>query len=1382
MFLDKKWENAHLGSIKAKAGGRYTPKLNVDLTIFEIFDGLCRTKSFYKSIRYHYGKLEQKFSDISSNFGEPELKNSYTVFAKEVSTLIVLVRRIKEYNQKYIDWELISSHAKEANDLSWKFIEKLKEEKEKKEKEVSKESPTNHPSSSERISFDMHSVYETQKELRYFEDFSISTAARLSNNPFLLLKGIAGSGKTHLLCDVIEKRINDSLPSILLFGEFFSKGDVWQQIITQLGVGTNYDRNKILRKLNEAGKKAGSRSLFIIDALNEAKPITYWKKKLYKFSKEIKKYPHIALVISIRSGFEKEVLTRKSERFFTSEEHHGFQFREWEAVNKFFNEFSLPFPEIPLLMPEFQNPLFLLLFCRAFQGRMKRNNSKKQKQIFRGHEGATYIFETYVDTISKKIENDFKISHGANKNIWDTIIEKVAAEMVEKNDDRISENVLINIVKAVHPNVSHAKLIGAIEKNFLLVKVPHYIPDQEKSVGFDYRFPFQKFSDHLIGRYIFKKFKSSKRTPRQYFGKNTKIGKFIKKSWNRGIVEALSIQCPEWLNGVEFFDIAPYVNDGIIVEAFIESIIWRKPDAFSKNLKNTLGFISEHVITREDWYNNLLNAFLSIATVPEHPFNALFLHKHLSKFSMPERDSWWSTFLHYQYGEKTTVDRLIEWGWSNQDKKHISNIKLYAIALIWFLTSSNRFLRDKATKALVAILSGHLEIIMELLELFKDTNDPYLVERLYAVAYGCALRNGDDGKGLKQLCKWFLTNVFNKRPVVAHILMRDYARGVIEVGVKHRVVSKKMYSTALPPYGSKWPTHIPTEKLLRKKYYPNDFFKHKTEDQGFLDIWSSVMYDFGSLGDFGNYEVNSELSRWSGRRLGANEIHRKNFYEKFKKGLTKKQIDLLNKINPSFGINFKSIRYILEKTTDKNSRIDKAEIKKQEQQEAENRKKTLVQFKASLSKRKRIVFESEIEPYLDDRGSINDPLDRFNTGLGQRWIFDRVVKLGWNQALHGKFDSSVNRNIHDRRGHKAERIGKKYQWIALHELLALVSDNFEFISERWSDEVSVFEGAWQTGIRDIDPSCTLKEIAESNKNEEVPFIARYKPLYKNWNKGKSHKAWLWDTKKLPNPKAVIEQIDDKGNEWVVLEGFCEWQEEIPPEYEKYKLPTKNLYLMLKSYLVKHNNGGSKVFNWAKRQNFYGRWMPESHEFYQIFLGEYPSYPAFLYHYIPYFNHDGWTDRGRQKKIPAKILVSNDEYLSSGSSLDCSTEEAVRVKLPAKWIIDKMRLEQKYTDGRFYDKLGNLVAFDPTVFYDKAPSFVLMHKDKLRNFLKKEGLDIFWTVLGEKQTIGGGGIGQPYGWQEISGAYTFNKKGVIIGSITSELKRPTPQSKLKRAKK
>jgi hypothetical protein len=1381
-FLDKKWQKSHLKKIKERAGNRYTPEINVDLPIAEIFDGISRTENFYITIRRHYGNLNREFSHVSNKYENEDIQKIYKNLNSEISQLSQILDELKKYNIKKISWNQINKQAKKANEILWKLSDKLREERDKIEKQKNKERQIDQRSISERFSSDIHYLYETQKELRYFDELSVSTKAKLSNSPFLFLTGIAGTGKTHLLCDVVEGRIanKEALPAVLVFGELFvTSDDPLIQVIRQLGL--KIDRNQFLHLLNNAGKKSSCRAILAIDALNETRKRGFWKKSLGKVIDELKKYPNIALVVSVRTGFEEEVITKKLKRTFIHEDHRGFEFREWEAVRKFFQEFHLPLPEIPLLMPEFQNPLFLLLFCKAFESRVKKNKGKSQKQVFRGHEGATYIFESFVDSVSKKIAKQFNIPNGSGKNIWDMIIEKIAAEMVDKNNDRVSENQVVALVNNAYPSVNCGNLIKELERNLLIVKVPRYSKEKNDYDGFDFRFSFQKFSDHLIGRYLFKKYeqefgKTNKnlQTAKKFFSKRRKLGKFLVSSWNRGIVEALSIQCPEYLKGCEFVEIALYLKGSYVAqEAFIESLIWRRPTAFSTDIKNTLAYINSEIIRTESGHNNLLNAFLAVAPVPNHPFNADFLHKHLSKFSMPKRDSWWSNFLHYQHGEKGAVDRLVEWGWSDQDKTHINDegIRLCSVALCWFLTTPNRFLRDRATKALVALLTNRLSVVLELLRQFRDVNDPYVAERLYAVAYGCTIRSRSDKKGIKALSKWVYDEIFKHGNPPVHILLRDYARGIIEVSLYEKIKIAINRQKIEPPFSSDWPKRVPSEKLLKNKYYPEDFFQKKTEDRGFLDIWSSVMYNSGTLGDFGNYVLNYAVGHWSGRRLNSNEINRKNLFYNFKSGLTKRQKELLDKAtNPFFGVDFSSILTSIRYISPNEEKIDEEEIKQREKDQKKEMKKAYIDFESSLSEDKKKFFDKEIKPFLDDRGSINDPFERFDTSLAQRWIFNRVVQFGWEQKLHGQFDKYVNYNRADRSEHKPERIGKKYQWIALHELLARISDNFEFKEESWSDKIGKFEGSWQLNIKDIDPSCTLKEFP-NEKPEDIPVFSNreIQDQYNAWNKQISHSTWLKKVRDLPNPKQIIEFIDEQGNYWVVLEGFIEWQDETPPEQEKYNLPTRTLWYMVKSYLVRAKDK-NKVFKWAKQQHFMGRWMPESHEFYDVYLGEYPWAPAFLYHYIPYYHHDGWTDGARDEKIPAKILVTDDRYLSSGSSIDCSTNETISVKLPVKFIVDGMNLTQSHTDGRFFNKSGELIAFDPSVFDDDMPRYVFIRKDKLIDFLKCKGYALFWTLLGEKNMIGGGGIGQPLGWLEIDGAYTFDDQNKIVGVRKSRFKK------------
>ena len=1371
-FLSSSWQEHHIKQIMAKAGHRYHPKLHVDLPIANIFDGLCRTKHYYHQIREHAGQLTREDASLSAIAPIRGLQDIYSEFHRSIALLLQNISKIKEYNIQLIPWSKINRQSELSQSISWKLLGELQKHRDLPITSGETIAVEKAKSLVQKINSHMHYVHELQKELRYFSEHSSNIDSKLTNCPFLLLVGSAGTGKTHLLCDLVEHRLAKELsyPAVLVFGEGFLKStDPFEQIIGQLGL--QVDKNHFLQSLSQAAKRAGCRAVLLIDALNETAIHGYWKKNLVPLIKEIKKYPHIALVISIRTGFEKEVLKDAAFKLLIREEHHGFRFREWEAVTKFFREFQLPLPEIPLLTPEFQNPLFLFLFCKAF---CKRNKKTKQKQIFRGHEGATYIFESFVDSVSYKLSKRFGISTARNENLWDKIIEKIAEAMVINSTDKISEDIAYKLVKGAYPSINAHEFIKELERNMLLVKIPRYSSVKGGYEGLDFRFPFQKFSDHLIARYIFKSYEKSVGknnkdliTVQKYFSKRRKLGKFLSTSTNQGIVEALSIECPERFNGQEFIQVAPYLKYTYFAqEAFIESIIWRNPDAFTEDLKHTLDYVDTVIITTEYRRSQFLNALLAVSCVPNHPLNANFLHNRLLKYSMPIRDSWWSTYLHSQYDSKTTVDRLIEWGLSSEDRSQVSDdsIRLCSIALIWFLTTSNRFIRDKSTKALVRLLKNKLHLLRDLLIKFHGVNDPYVSQRLYAIAYSCVLHAEDDRSEVRLLAQWIYDNIFNCNQVPIDILLRDYALGIIQIAIQNKVPIVAKPSVFMPPYTSKWPSQIPSEAELMKKYFPKEkMYSRKGSDRGISDIWSSIMFSFQTMGDFGNYVVNRSLRSWSGRRLDQLELTKKQLLVKFKSGLSKRQRGSMEKaMNPYYGLKKEQVKWPFSvDLISEDPEINKDSGNKLTSSDNKNDGRNFDAFKTLLSSSKKIFFEKEIEPFIDGQGRVIDPSEHFNVKLAQQWIFNRVAEL-YKPDLHGKFDLNLNSNRLDRTNHKAERIGKKYQWIAFYEFMALISDNFEYKGEIWEHARRKFKGSWQLDVRDIDPS--LLVFNDSHIKPHIKFYEWRKKhqIYLKWRTPDLDEEWLQNPD-FPSPRELIRILDDEGGSWLMLEGFANWQESVEPEVDRFNVPRRSIYLIIKSYIVKSEDL-QKFYRWSIKQDFMGRWMPESHDFHETFIGEFPNSIAFQ----DLRGRDStWIKTNKFNKVPYPLVITNDSYAHE-FGLDCSCDGAISINVPSKWIINNMQLNHKNIDGVFYGRNDKVIAFPTGIYESTFPRALLMRKEPFLDFLKKQKCSVLWTISGEKQISGGNHtIGKYKGRLELSGAYVLNEKGNITGSSSKK---------------
>ena len=157
-----------------------------------------------------------------------------------------------------------------------------------------------------------------------------------------------------------------------------------------------------------------------------------------------------------------------------------------------------------------------------------------------------------------------------------------------------------------------------------------------------------------------------------------------------GWIEALSVQLPEKV-GQELVELVPSAKSWEVVKrAFLQSLIWRNPNKITTATEN---YLKEVYV--EDGSKEVYDLILTVTSDPNHPFNANFLHQHLMKLTMPDRDSVWSIYLSKQYEKREASDRLIEWAWESR-KDHISDesIELCAVTLSWFLTTSHRYVRD----------------------------------------------------------------------------------------------------------------------------------------------------------------------------------------------------------------------------------------------------------------------------------------------------------------------------------------------------------------------------------------------------------------------------------------------------------------------------------------------------------------------------------------------------------------------------------------------------------------------------------------------------------------------------------------------------------------
>jgi hypothetical protein len=192
-----------------------------------------------------------------------------------------------------------------------------------------------------------------------------------------------------------------------------------------------------------------------------------------------------------------------------------------------------------------------------------------------------------------------------------------------------------------------------------------------------------------------------------------------------------------------------------------------------------------------------------------------------------------------------------------------------------------------------------------------------------------------------------------------------------------------------------------------------------------------------------------------------------------------------------------------------------------------------------------------------------------------------------------------------------------------------------------------------------------------------------------------------------------------------------------------------------------------VFGWAKKQNFTGRWMPESLDLHGVYLGELFWSFAYGHQHSAYHGYEGWT-RGREAAVPKDILATAEEYVWE-PGFDCSIDNlSMNVYLPCDWIAEHMSLRWDGTEGHYPDPAGDLVALDPSV-QARGPGALLIRKDKLERFLSENECVILWTLLGEKNILEGRTSWEDWpGRLEISGAYIL-AGNQVNGGITTRFR-------------
>ena len=1119
---------------------------------------------------------------------------------------------------------------------------------------------------------------------------------RLLSSSVMALNGTAGTGKSQLLAYKTKKIIENDKAALLLVADiYYSELPIHEQIMSNLRLECSFE--DLIDILETIGERDNCIVPIFIDALNETWHKSLWKTELPAIIDKIDKAPMVRLVFSYRTEYESLLLSdairdKKQNETIVSIYHRGFENNSGFAVREFLNHYGIPFTPLEYFGAEMSNPLFLTLYCKTYSG---------------DEASLPSLYERLIEKANKNIFvalNLHSRGYSEGDDILRPLITQMASKMVTNNRRAITKTEFVHLEFWDEYGIIAAPFINQLVREEIL----HNFADENIEYYF---FAYDQMNDYYCAKAILDAY-NDKNDLRNYLSKNIlKIenGELNSFSGIDLFVNICALYAEKYKEEcIDVIDLIKEQHDQWeVFSRYISSFQWRDAKYISKEL--LFESLKKYPCTKDDLWPMLIGNSVKV----DHPLNADFLHDFLSKYKLAKRDHLWTLYINElpMYDEDRVVQLIQMYDRGEKlDHTSVKQIELLLTLFGWLLTSSNRWLRDFTSKAMIEILKEHFQLCIPILHKFKDVDDPYVVQRVFGVVFGaCCKRNSGS---LQKLAEYVYESVFNQEKVYPDILLRDYARLIIEKFFDENpdYQGPITHEKIAPPYNSD-----PIPEIEDQHYLERDY------DGAIRWLLHSMRFEgMGMYGDFGRY-----------------------------------------------------------------------------------------------------VFQSALHNFeIDDKKMFNYA------------IYHILNDLGFNEKFFGEHDQHCG-GFKRHQTIKTERIGKKYQWITMYNMLARISDNCKMI-DRWNyppQELVQFDGPWEPYVRDFDPTLNQSfmvcaEAPVFTALEEHIACGVEENKGSNISDVDAQKSWLEATGVfIKGLKETLILTDCNGQQWICLTKYCDTGRK-DLNFEKLLV-----WSWLYAYFVKPEQADDLTKCAEKGLSVISHDISSHHESYTIFNREYPWSPS-----CREFEEYAWVDAkvktGEFETVtettqvpdltPIEALLrkyqgraDEDDEFSSDSELfsdadgieidsetpeiqfqfkketrrrevekgigkilhattdllweeeyDATKEEAISYSLPCAKLIEVMGLKQIVSDGFFYDLDGKLAAFD-TDLTQKVNS-VVVRKDILDSFLSKTGMKLVWLVDAEKEIHA-----EDYSiakWSEWEAVYTY--EGDHIGGSIYRL----PQKK------
>lgn len=1137
---------------------------------------------------------------------------------------------------------------------------------------------------------------------------------------FALLTGKAGTGKSHTLGTVAQKAISDGHPVVLILGQQLGSQGFWRQATETLGLGT-VEPEVFLQAMSSAAEVAQKRGLILIDAINEGAGAQLWRNELPALIARVNAYENLVLVVTCRTEYTPYVVPTNVMKTTVSFTIRGFVTNEEQsrAAKVYLHKRGISQPDTPWLSAEFVNPLFLRSACVA----LARDGLR---QFPRGLHGTKQVFAFYIRSVARNLG----VGRDGSEDLvapTTAAISAIARLMATGRRDyvlwadavRISEEVFSSF-----PSPHNKTWFDVLQKNGIFRLDPP--PRQLETDPFDpvediVRFSFQRLQDHLMADALLKGVMDPGLELENGVLSFILDGNRFKWEW-AGLAEALSIQIPERF-GSEFVDTLPrdiyiWINEGSVRDAFLESLRWRGSNAFTERTWQ----IYQAILDVDD---SQIYVLIELCASVDHPWNAELLHDILITKTMPERDAFWTVKINdFDMADGSTILRLLDWCLTSQTEKTDRHVQLLCgLAVTWLTASSHREIRDKATKALSALMLSKVELYGELCERFAGLDDLYVMERLHGAGYGACCIDPSPLR-LEHCAPIAYRMVFSEQCVPLSIMLRDYASGIVELADYHRCLPNGVdLSACRPPYKSQPVQFTVTQALLDEvaKKAGGDKIKRSCT---------------GGISEFAD-EIKHRVSSFSSIALTSQMPHTQSeMNERFDAEVIAPYPDRQEIVDAISALQFNSFRLLL-RSAEVLAKLEESE----EDFEGHDHSEELQQLEKKLfdllnfdEKRR---FTDEFRWCITRSEKYPRMLEGVDMEAAKRWVAKRAYDFGWTEELFPSDNS--HQHSYSRNRPLFERIGAKYEWIALDELLCRLADN-NWLSEARVDGTRNYRSSIDLSFhRDIDPT-VLQGLSDSGfgsvDNSPIVFEETAEDCLQEWP------FKLDPSLGMPS---LIGRADKVGEKWLVLyEHRSTANRYDDGESREHGLRQQEWRFLMPVVVRKRDQKQLIRFLSTQRSLDVSRWSGRSCTD-EGFLLEAPW--RFTWDQLM------WTTASFHNQGKLEVAFPCLQYHWE-SHLDASLPEGASAHLPAPWLAKQLSITPMLSDPRVYvDALGK-----PQLICSMGPdnsSHAYIRQDIFERLLKDKDLGCVWTFVAERGVWPGGGNSHA-AWRRSEGVVWFER--------------------------